>query len=205
VFTGIIEELGIVEKVQVSGSSGRLNIRAKRIMEDLKIGDSIAVNGVCLTVADILNSIFTVDVMRETMVRSTLSELRKGSRVNLERAMKLSDRLGGHLVSGHIDGVGVIQSCTICENAKIFKIQAPENIKQYIVEKGSIAVDGISLTVARVKGSLFTVSIIPHTLETTNLFTKRAGDRVNLEADLIAKYLEKLIEPRKKGESHIHF
>jgi len=204
-FTGLIEEMGIVHRVQITGSSGSLSIRADKVFEDLKIGDSIAVNGICLTVVEILDNVFKVEVMKETFDRTALSDLKIGDKVNLERAVKISDRFGGHFVSGHVDGVGIIRSFDYCENAKIFEISTEPELSKYIVSKGSIAIDGISLTIVKTEGVLFTVSIIPHTLKNTNLAFKKIGDKVNLEVDLIAKYLEKLLEQKMKAEEGITY
>lgn len=202
-FTGIVEELGKIEDVRFKGESGNLQINSTEIISDINIGDSVSVNGVCLTVVEILDKSFTVDVMRETLLRSNLHDLKKNSRVNLERAVRLNDRLGGHLVSGHIDSVGVICSTQIFEIAKLFTIQLDKELIKYIIEKGSIAVDGISLTVVETRSDSFTVSIIPHTMKTTTLAHKKEGDKVNLEVDLIAKYVEKLVHPPEdKGISY---
>ncbi|HBT20046.1 MAG TPA: riboflavin synthase [Peptococcaceae bacterium] len=204
-FTGLIEEMGIVQQVDIIGSSGSLSIKADKVFEDLKIGDSIAVNGVCLTVVEILNSVFKVEIMKETFDKTSLSDLRIGDKVNLERAVKINGRFGGHFVSGHIDGVGIIRSFDYWENAKIFEISADPALSRYIVPKGSIAVDGISLTVVDTEGILFTVSIIPHTLKNTNLAFKKIGDKVNLEVDLIAKYIEKLLEQKFKTREGVTY
>ncbi|KUK11397.1 MAG: Riboflavin synthase, alpha subunit, partial [Clostridia bacterium 41_269] len=166
---------------------------------------SIAVNGVCLTVVEILNSVFKVEIMKETFDKTSLSDLRIGDKVNLERAVKINGRFGGHFVSGHIDGVGIIRSFDYWENAKIFEISADPALSRYIVPKGSIAVDGISLTVVDTEGILFTVSIIPHTLKNTNLAFKKIGDKVNLEVDLIAKYIEKLLEQKFKTREGVTY
>jgi len=167
-------------------------ISAAKILEDLKIGDSINTDGVCLTVTEFSSSSFTVDVMPETLLRSTFGKLKPGSTVNLERALRLSDRLGGHIVSGHIDGSGRLEKIRKDENAIWLSIIAEEPILRYIVEKGSVAIDGISLTVAKVDHRAFEVSVIPHTQAETTILTKKTGDAVNIECDIIGKYIEKL-------------
>ena len=198
-FTGIIEEIGSVKRVSVGGKSGSIEIAAKKVLEGTKIGDSIAVNGVCLTVTSLGSSSFTADVMAETLRRSSLGSLSVGNGVNLERAMAADGRFGGHLVSGHIDGTGTISKMQKEENAVWVHIQANSEILNLIVEKGSIAIDGISLTVACVSDSEFSVSVIPHTAKETTLLSKKAGDTVNLENDIIGKYVQKLLGGRSLG------
>ena len=192
-FTGIIEEVGEIQNVKNGIKSSRLSIKAKKVINDTKIGDSICTNGVCLTVTNIAGNIFEADVMAETLRRSNLGELKSGSKVNLERALTLEKRLGGHLVSGHIDGVGQIISNLKEDNAVWITIEANSEILRYIVKKGSITIDGISLTVAYVDDKSFKVSIIPHTGEETTLLHKKIGNKVNLECDVIGKYVEKLL------------
>ena len=192
-FTGLIEEIGKVKQISIGANSGTIYITAKEILKDAKIGDSIAVNGVCLTATHISRDIFSADVMAETFRRSSLKELRAGSYVNLERAMANNGRFGGHIVPGHIDGTGEILDISKEENAVWYTISADENILHYVVEKGSIAIDGISLTVAYVDDTCFKVSIIPHTAGETILQYKDKGNIVNLECDIIGKYVEKLI------------
>lgn len=192
-FTGIIEEIGTVKKISLSGKSGSLEIGAKKILEGTKLGDSIAVNGVCLTVTSLGAASFTADVMAETVRRTSLGSLTIGSGVNLERAMAAEGRFGGHIVSGHIDGTGKILKLVREENAVWVHIKAEKEILSLIVEKGSIAIDGISLTVASVSDSEFAVSIIPHTASETTLLSKKPGDLVNLENDIVGKYVKKLI------------
>lgn len=196
-FTGIIEEIGTVRRLQRSTRSCQLTIAATVVLQDTKIGDSIAVNGVCLTVTDLQADAFTADVMPETLRRSSLGVLRNGSSVNLERAMAVNGRFGGHIVSGHIDGTGQIASKVPEGNAQIVTISASSSLLRYIVEKGSIAIDGISLTVSKVTNNSFSVSLIPHTGTCTTLLSKRAGEPVNLETDVIGKYVEKLLQPEK--------
>ena len=194
-FTGIVEETGIVDRISHGANSAVLFIKAEKVLGGTLTGDSIAVNGVCLTVTSINGSIFSADVMHETLNRSSLAALKSGSRVNLERAMQMGGRFGGHIVSGHIDGTGRIISIRKDDNAIWYQISASPQILRYIVEKGSITVDGISLTVARVDDSSFSISAIPHTVAVTILSDKREGDAVNLENDIIGKYVEKLMQP----------
>jgi riboflavin synthase len=193
VFTGIIEELGEIVAVEPATESARLTIRGPLVTQDAAHGASIAVNGVCLTVVDLKDGTFTADVMRETLERSSLGALRPGSPVNLERPVRLSDRLGGHLVQGHVDGVGTIIAREPGENWEIVRISLPAGMSRYLVEKGSITVDGISLTVVDAGDDRFSVSLIPTTLELTTLGRKAVGEQVNLEADVIAKYVERMI------------
>ncbi len=204
-FTGIIEELGTVERVTRGRVSAVIAIRAEHILSDLKIGDSVAVNGVCLTATGLTGHGFTADVMHETLDRSALAGLGPGSRVNLERAMAANGRFGGHIVAGHVDGVGTIAAIEQDDNAIWFTITAPAQVLRYVVEKGSIAIDGISLTVARVETDRFAVSVIPHTAAVTLLGLRRTGDRVNLESDLVGKYVERLLRPapEEKGQSRL--
>ena len=201
-FTGIIEELGTVERVTRGRVSAVIAIRAEHILSDLKIGDSVAVNGVCLTATGLTGHGFTADVMHETLDRSALAGLGPGSPVNLERAMAANGRFGGHIVAGHVDGVGTIAAIEQDDNAIWFTITAPAQVLRYVVEKGSIAIDGISLTVARVEPDRFAVSVIPHTAAVTLLGRCRTGDRVNLESDLVGKYVERLLRPapEEKGQ-----
>lgn len=188
-FTGIIEELGTVGQMDRRPDSIKLTIQAHKVLEGTQIGDSIAVNGVCLTVTSMTDSYFTADVMHETMRRSSLSDIKSGSRVNLERAMQVGGRLGGHIVSGHIDGVGHISRIAADGIARVITISIPKDMEPFIVEKGSIAIDGISLTVVSVGNSQFSVSIIPHTMANTTLIDKHPGAIVNLETDVIGKYV----------------
>lgn len=199
-FTGIIEEVGSVEAIVMSGNSAKLTIRAKKVLENTKLGDSIAVNGVCLTACKLTADTFTADVMAETLRRTGFASLQKGSKVNLERAMAADGRFGGHIVSGHIDGTGHISNMKRESNAVWVTIEASQSILRYIVEKGSIAIDGISLTVAYVDETCFKVSIIPHTGEETTLLKKQVKDIVNLECDIIGKYVERLCKPQMTEE-----
>ena len=200
-FTGIIEEVGTICSVTKGSQSAVLTIEASQVLEGTKIGDSIAVNGVCLTVTTMTTQKFTADVMAETLRRSSLGSLERGSQVNLERAMAADGRFGGHIVSGHIDGTGEIASLTREDNAVWVRISTPQPLLKYIVKKGSIAIDGISLTVADVTDTDFSVSIIPHTGAETTLLTRKKGDIVNLENDMIGKYVDKLLSFGNKTES----
>lgn len=192
-FTGIIEEVGIVTKLVGSSSGALITILCKKILEDIEIGDSVAVDGVCLTAREVKNDSFVADIMPETLRNTTLSELSAGKRVNLERALKAEGRFGGHIVLGHVDGVGRILRTYPEGNAVVFEIGVPPELMKYIVPKGSIAVDGISLTVQAVSIHGFSVSIIPHTLNTTVLQYKNQGDTVNIETDIIGKYVREYL------------
>lgn len=193
-FTGLAAELGSVERLVEGDSFFRLTVRAQKILTDLKIGDSVAVNGVCLTVTDLnSNRGFTADVMPETVRRTTLYRLQPGDPVNLERSLRLMDGLDGHIVQGHVESVGQILSVTPEGNALLYQIATSPDILRYIVEKGSVAVDGISLTVTHVTAGQFGVSLIPHTAKMTTLGHKHAGDPVNLETDILARYVEKML------------
>lgn len=198
-FTGIIEELGKVKSLKRTSRESRLVISAEKIMEDIHIGDSIAVNGVCLTVVLFSDREFTVDVMNETFMRSSLGNLRIGDEVNLERAMAANGRFGGHIVSGHIDGTARIKACFDDGNAKWYEIAAGSELLEGIVMKGSVAIDGISLTVSKVSAQSFSVSIIPHTLDATVLKNKRPGDVVNIETDVIGKYVKQFVNGGKES------
>jgi len=199
-FTGLVEEIGKVQSIVRGSKSAQITIQAQKVLSDVQIGDSICTNGVCLTVTDYTTHTFTVDVMPETMRRSNLKNLKPGSPVNLERALRVGDRLGGHWVTGHIDGTGIIQDINPEENAIWIRISTSKDILKYVIHKGSIAIDGISLTVADVDAQTFQVSIIPHTREVTTLSTKKPGDEVNLECDLIGKYVEKLMKFEENPE-----
>lgn len=199
-FTGIVEELGRIVDVRRGSHSAVLHISCQKVLSGTKTGDSIAVNGVCLTVTDTGSQGYTADVMAETLDRSSLGTLVRGSLVNLERAMPADGRFGGHIVAGHIDGTGTIQSIWRDDTAVWYQIAAGPAILRYIVEKGSVAIDGISLTVARVSEGDFQVSVIPHTQANTTLPYRREGDLVNLETDLVGKYVEKLLRPDCREE-----
>jgi riboflavin synthase len=193
VFTGIVEEVGVLERMVGGSQASTLFIRANKVLEDVKLGDSIAVNGVCLTVTSFGANRFTADVMPETLKKTNLGQMKRGDVLNLERAMKLGDRFGGHIVSGHVDGTGTIVEREPHANAVLFCISTSGELLKYMVPRGSVTVDGISLTIVEVSESGFSVSIIPHTIAHTNLREKRPGDLVNLECDLIGKYVERLL------------
>lgn len=192
-FTGIVEEIGKVKSIKKGAKSVSLSLGGTLIFSDLKLGDSVAVNGICLTVTSIKGNVFTADVMNETLSRSSIGELKTGSNVNLERAMPANGRFGGHLVSGHIDGTGKISAIKKDDIAIWYTIKTDSNIMRYVIEKGSIAIDGISLTVANVERDNFSVSIIPHTAKETVLSEKKIGSNVNLENDIVGKYIEKFM------------
>ncbi|MCW3490889.1 riboflavin synthase [Dethiobacter alkaliphilus] len=197
-FTGIVEELGTVKTLSVRGDAGKLSVKAKQVLTDVRLGDSIAVNGVCLTVTSFSAQEFVADVMPETLRKTNLLQLQGGDPVNLERALALGGRLGGHLVSGHVDGVGAIVEKRPEGNAVIYRISAPPEVLRYIIAKGSVAIDGISLTVADVSSDAFSVSVIPHTASVTTLGYKKEGDAVNLENDMIGKYVERLLSVHRE-------
>jgi riboflavin synthase len=201
-FTGIVEELGEVTALTDRGDSVRLTVRGPLVLEGARRGDSVAVNGVCLTVVDADGQTFTADVMRETLDRSALGALAAGSPVNLERPMRLDGRLGGHLVQGHVDGTGRIEQRTASEHWEVVRISLPQDLERYVVHKGSITVDGVSLTVASVAPGELTVSLIPTTLAMTTLGHKGVGDPVNLEVDVVAKYVERLLSRPDQPETH---
>jgi len=193
-FTGIIEEMGSLQAVEPRSAGSRLRIAAHKIMSDLREGDSVSVNGVCLTAVDLKPGSFAADASPETLQRSSLGELRTGSPVNLERALQANARLGGHIVQGHVDGIGRIVSLDLLgDNNWWLKVQAPPELDRYLVFKGSVAIDGISLTVAALEDGVLSVTIIPHTYANTNLRGKRPGDTVNLETDVLARYVEKML------------
>jgi len=192
-FTGIVEELGTVAEVTDQGDAIRLTIEADTVLEGTGLGDSIAVNGCCLTVSDVGAGRWTADLMQETLDKTSLRGVAPGDRVNLERAVTLATRLGGHIVQGHVDGVGEVLSRTPSEHWDVVEISLPAHLARYLVDKGSITVDGVSLTVVEAHDASFTVSLIPETLARTTLGERRVGDLVNLEADVIAKHVEKLL------------
>lgn len=196
-FTGIVEEIGTVNTITLGRKSAKIKINANKVLQDSKLGDSISTNGVCLTITEYDSMSFTVDVMAETMRKSNLESLKKGNKVNLERALALGGRLGGHIVSGHIDGVGVIKEFNKEDNAIWITIEPSPDILKYIVLQGSIAIDGVSLTVAYIDEKIFKVSIIPHTQSETTLTDKVVGNRVNLEGDMIGKYIEKFLQSKQ--------
>lgn len=192
-FTGLVEELGRVIGLKKGQNSARITLSAQKVLEGTMIGDSIAVNGVCLTAVEIGRDYFQADVMMETLGKSSLGDLKSGDRVNLERAVRLGDRLGGHMVSGHIDGVGTVGRQEKLDIALLTEIMAPAGVLKYMIPKGSIAIDGVSLTIVDVKKDRFTVSLIPHSAKMTTLGYKKSGDTVNLEGDMIGKYVERLM------------
>ena len=200
-FTGIVEELGVVDGIEQQTDAVRLTVRGPHVMTDTGLGDSISVNGCCLTVAERDGETFTADVMRETLDKTSLSVLEPGSRVNLERAVTATTRLGGHIVQGHVDAAGELIGRTPSEHWEVVEISLPRELSRYLVDKGSVTVDGISLTVVEVRADSFTVSLIPETLARTTLGFKQSGDLVNLEVDVIAKYVERLVSTTGQGST----
>ncbi len=195
-FTGLVAELGSVERLAEGEDTCRLSVRARKVLGGLKVGDSVAVNGVCLTVTDLRSNGFTADVMPETVRRTTMHGLRPGDRVNLERALRLADGLDGHIVQGHVEGVGTVTKVRPEGNALVYTIAAPAELTPYIVEKGSVTVDGVSLTVTQAGDTEFGVSLIPHTAAQTTLGFKKPGDTVNLETDILARYIGRFLSRR---------
>mgnify|MGYP002774961402 CR=1 FL=1 len=195
-FTGLVAELGSVERLAEGKDTCRLSVRARKVLGGLKVGDSVAVNGVCLTVTDLRSNGFTADVMPETVRRTTMHGLRPGDRVNLERALRLADGLDGHIVQGHVEGVGTVTKVRPEGNALVYTIAAPAELTPYIVEKGSVTVDGVSLTVIQAGDTEFGVSLIPHTAAQTTLGYKKPGDTVNLETDILARYIGRFLSRR---------
>lgn len=195
-FTGIIQDVGTITSIKKGSKSQVMTIETS-ILEDVNIGDSIATNGLCLTVTSLKNTQFSVDIMAESLRRSNLGKLQVGSKVNLEKAMAMGDRFGGHMVSGHIDDVGIISNTFVEDNATWVDIDVPEHLRKYCILKGSIAIDGISLTVSKLTNKGVSVSIIPHTKDQTTLLSKKVGDQVNLEMDMMIKYVEQLMKPVK--------
>lgn len=195
-FTGIIEEIGQITRIDPAPGGIKLSVGAQKVLEDIKIGDSIAINGACQTVISFDSASFTVDVSSETLNVTTFKHFTSGEKVNLERALKLSDRLGGHLVSGHVDAVGELLNIKKEGNMSMLSFSVPENISRYLIYKGSITIDGISLTVANLENNdtVFSVAVIPHTLSNTVLLGLKIGNKVNLESDILAKYIEKLLK-----------
>ena len=196
-FTGIVEATARVNRLEPKGGGTRVTLESPRLLPALAIGESIAVNGACLTVTTLRGRRFTVEVSPETLRRTTLGKLRPGERVNLERALRLGDRLGGHIVQGHVDGVGTLEAITPDRQWSLYRFQAPKVLAPYLVEKGSIAVDGVSLTVFACRGTRFTVALIPHTLAATTLGARRPGDRVNVEADVLLKQIAAMLRSRR--------
>jgi riboflavin synthase len=202
VFTGIIEELGAVESIKPREAGSRLRVRCSTVVSDAAPGASVAVNGVCLTAVDLTAGSFAADVAPETLRRSSLGDLRAGAVVNLERPLSPSGRLGGHIVQGHVDGTGELVSFDPLGNGNWWlRLRVPDELDRYLVFKGSVALDGISLTIAEIEGGVLAVTIIPHTYENTNLKQRRPGDRINIECDVLAKYVEKLVTGMRPGGS----
>ena len=199
-FTGIIEEVGVIKSIRMGAESAVITIEADKVMEDIHLGDSIALNGVCLTVTSFDSHTYCVDIMHESLKRTNLGMMKGGSRVNLERAMPADGRFGGHIVAGHVDGTGIVTSMEKDDNAVWIYVRTEPSVLKYIVEKGSITIDGISLTVAKVDAQSFAVSVIPHTGTHTTLLEKKPGDTVNLETDIIGKYVEKLLNFKDSEE-----
>lgn len=200
-FTGIIEETGTIKNISARPDSARIEINAGLVLNDAKLGDSIAVNGVCLTVVDLTANSFAADVSAETLRRTSLKQARAGTKVNLERPMMPSSRFGGHIVQGHVDGVGEFVDAKPEGDGWIVRVSFPNELSRYIVEKGSITVDGISLTVAALGANWFEIAVIPHTWKVTNLSSLKRGSTVNLEVDIIAKYVERMLQPHAKAAS----
>ena len=198
-FTGLIEKVGVLQALEIKGDAAHLSIKSENLLTDTQIGDSIAVDGVCLTVGRRSDTVFTVDAVKETLSRTTLGTKSAGERVNLEKALMLNQRLGGHIVQGHVDGVGRILRMTPLQQGVNFEIGIPDELNAFVVEKGSIAVDGISLTIAAVTTNQISIAVIPHTLNSTTLVLKKTGDFVNLETDILAKYVHKMVSPAGKG------
>lgn len=202
-FTGIIEATGTIKEIQQGEDHFSMAVEAEEILKDVRTGDSISINGVCLTVTSFSNTAFTVDIMPETVKATNLRHLTKGSRVNLERSMAADGRFGGHFVSGHVDGTGEIIEITPEKNAVYFRIRTSEELTRYMVLKGSVAVDGASLTVFGVSEDTFTISLIPHTMKETVFGLKKPGDLVNIECDVVGKYIDKLLIQREEGVQHV--
>lgn len=197
-FTGLVEELGNVRTLSRGAHSIRLTIGAEKVLSDVKTGDSIAVDGACLTVVEFSAKSFTVDIMPETFDRTTLSSRKPGDFVNLERTLRVGDRLGGHIVSGHVDAIGTIVSITPRDNANILRIRFPENLSPFVIPQGSVTLDGVSLTVVNCGTDWFEVSLIPHTWDVTVLSRKKAGDRVNVETDVLGKYIHRMLQSDRR-------
>lgn len=200
-FTGLIEEIGKVKKIDSINGGKRINISATKIMDDIKVDDSIAVNGVCLTAVKIETNSFTVEAVGETLKKTTLNELKENQIVNLERAVRLNDRLGGHLVQGHVNGVGRILNIQKLGENYFLEVEVDPKLTKYLIDEGSISIDGISLTIAKLVENKVGVSLIPHTWKNTNLNTRNIGAKVNIETDVIAKYIEKLLQNKKQNDA----
>ncbi|OFW56020.1 MAG: riboflavin synthase subunit alpha [Candidatus Solincola sediminis] len=197
-FTGIIEEVGTVRELRVAGEGARITVSSEKVWKDLEIGESVSVNGVCLTAVETGRGYFSADMSSESLGRSTLGGMRRGSPVNLERALSLNSRLGGHIVQGHVDGIGTVRNIEKSGEGALYSFGYPGDLDRYMVDKGSVAVDGISLTIGALRAGEFTAAVIPHTLHETDLKSLKAGDGVNLEVDIIAKYVQRFLD---KGSS----
>lgn len=193
-FTGLVEEIGIISAIEESGDGRKIRISCKKLLGDIKVKESISVGGICLTVVEVGSDYFEVDVVSETIMRSNIGQYVKGHKVNLEGALMLSDRLGGHIVQGHVDGIATVRSHERGDTGSLLIIDIPEELRKYVVEKGSITLDGISLTVASVNGTELSVALIPHTLEITTMGETESGDSLNVEVDIIAKYVENMMK-----------
>jgi len=199
-FTGIIEEIGAIKNITAQGDGKRFQISARKVLEDLKIDQSVAVNGVCLTVVKIANNSFFADAVGETLAKSTLQEMKNGSAVNLEQALRLSDRLGGHIVQGHVDGIGTVDKIIYGENGSLLDITIPQTLSVYTISKGSIAINGVSLTIAEKKENRLKIAVIPHTYSNTVFKFNKIGDYVNIEVDFFAKYIEQFLSKSSKNK-----
>ncbi len=197
-FTGLIEEIGRIQRIEAYGGGSRITIAADEVLRDLKVGDSVAINGICLTVVARTETAFQVEAVAETLQRSTLGTLQRGDAVNLERALQASSRLGGHFVQGHVDGIGEVISLTMKDPGYWLEIRLAEELHPFVVEKGSIAIDGVSLTIAQVETDRIAIALIPHSAQATTLSSKKSGDKVNIECDIIAKYVGRYLGLRKK-------
>lgn len=201
-FTGIIEEVGSVQELRVAANGSRISVSCRKIWKGMERGESVSLNGVCLTAVEVGHGYFVADISRESISRSTLGRMRRGTPVNLERALSLSSRLGGHIVQGHVDGVGTVKSMEKSGDGALYTFSYPIELDRYVVEKGSIAVDGISLTIGSLREGEFVAAIIPHTVEETNLKSLKPGDEVNLEADIIAKYVQRFLDREASPADH---
>ncbi len=204
-FTGLIEEIGIVKEIQNWQGALRLTISAHEVSSDLAIDDSVAINGVCLTVINLSKEAFQVEAVSESLKKTTLASVQKGARINLERSLRFSDRLGGHLVQGHVDGVGQVTAVQSQAGGQLLSITLPQHLMKYIISEGSIAIDGVSLTVARLNKNVVTLSLISHTLKKTTLAESKVGDKVNIEVDLIGKYIENMLTNPAQGKISEHW
>ena len=193
-FTGLVEEIGVISAIQESGDGRKIRISCKKLLEDIKVKESISVGGICLTVVGVGSDYFEVDVVSETIIRSNIGQYLEGDKVNLEGALMLSDRLGGHIVQGHVDGIATVRSHERGDTGSLLIIDIPEELRKYVVEKGSITLDGISLTVASLNGTELSVALVPHTLEITTMGETEPGDSVNVEVDVLAKYVENMMK-----------